>query len=507
MHYKNPILPGFHPDPSICRAGEGFYLVTSSFEYLPGIPIFYSEDLVCWRKIGHCLTRPSQADLAGCPCSQGIYAPTIRYHNGRFYVAVHNKTLGASYLVTAQDPAGAWSDPIFLPKGGIDPSLFFDEDGRVYLTANGVDAKGRRGILGSRIDPDTGALLEGPHFLWAGTGGRCPEGSHLYRVGKWVYLLIAEGGTQYQHRITLARARHPFGPFDACPHNPLLTHANDQTLEIQGLGHGDWVQDASGRWFILFLGFRINGKYFHHLGRETFLAPMAWDDDGWPHIHGGQPIAECMEADLPVSAPLPPGPSSDAFGKEALPLDFNVLRTLLPRRYALSASPGALTLYGWEKTLDDEDSPAFVGVRQTAFSSRLVVWIRFAPEDEENEAGLTVFHGAKNHYDLYLTREGGGMMLCLRKRVADLCYVVHAVKAGASEVYLRVESDKKTYRFAYSLDGRHWQAMGEGSTQMLSSEVIEKDYTGVYYGLYATTRGKPGTCTAEFRGFQYDPLD
>src|SRR5690606_852005 len=271
----------FYPDPSICRVGDDFYLVASSFEYFPGVPIFHSRDLVHYRQIGHCLHRASQLALTGAAASGGIYAPTLRYHRGLFMMTTTNVSSGGNFIVTATAPEGPWSDPIWVAQDGIDPSLFFDRDGTaIYTTSSG-------GALQSRIDAATGALLSEPKVVWQGTGGQYPEAPHLYLREGWYYLLLSEGGTEYGHMVTMARSRSPWGPFEASPQNPLLTHRSWRS-PIQAVGHADLVDTASGRWFAVCLGVRPNGyPPAYHLGRETFLAPVRWGDDGFPVIGDG----------------------------------------------------------------------------------------------------------------------------------------------------------------------------------------------------------------------------
>ncbi|MFQ9094250.1 MAG: glycoside hydrolase family 43 protein [Ruminococcus sp.] len=265
MQYQNPILPGFHPDPSICRVGDDFYLVTSSFEYFPGLPIYHSRDLVHWEQIGHCLTRDSQVHLVtGAPNCLNIYAPTIRYHDGLFYVIVTNVTGDnhGNFIITAKDPAGEWSDPIALPFPGIDPSLFFDEDGKVYYL--GTDG----GIYLSEMDITTGAAIGETHRLWQGTANN-PEGPHLYKIDGMYYLLLAQGGTELCHMAVLARSESILGPYEPCPHNPVLTNIG-QSLAIKAAGHADLVEDAEGNWWAVCLGIRpLAYPFRHNLGRET----------------------------------------------------------------------------------------------------------------------------------------------------------------------------------------------------------------------------------------------
>ncbi|HEY5955465.1 MAG TPA: glycoside hydrolase family 43 protein, partial [Polyangiaceae bacterium] len=264
-HYTNPILTGFHPDPSICRAGDDYYLVTSSFEYFPGIPIFHSRDLVHFHQIGHVLTRKSQLPLDGVRSSGGLYAPTIRYHHGKFYVVCTNMHLQRNFIVRARRPQGPWSEPLWIDREGFDPSLFFDDTGEVYFTRDGQGADfDHPQIFQAKIDVSTGKLRNRPKSIFTGTGGIWPEASHIYRRGDWHYLVIAEGGTSYGHSAVVARSRKPTGPFEACPYNPLMTHANRPRDPFQALGHADLVDTPTGETFAVLLGIRPTHGRYHH---------------------------------------------------------------------------------------------------------------------------------------------------------------------------------------------------------------------------------------------------
>ncbi|WP_420122314.1 family 43 glycosylhydrolase [Nakamurella sp.] len=305
-----PVIPGFHPDPSICRVGDTYYLAVSSFEYAPGVPLFASTDLRTWRPIGHALDRPGQLDVAGATAAEGIFAPTLRHHDGRFWMITTNWwDKGGQVLVHATDPAGPWSDPVRIPEAvGIDPDLVWDDDGRCLMSYAGFGPQGSEGIVQSEIDPWTGAVRTPRRRIWAGTGGKFPEGPHLYRVGDHWYLLIAEGGTERGHAVTVARSRSPQGPFESCPHNPLLTHRSTD-LPVQNTGHADLVQVADGSWAMVFHGVRPRGSSpeWHVLGRETFAVRIEWVD-GWPVL--GAPIEPPPGSAGPVpedlSAPVLP---------------------------------------------------------------------------------------------------------------------------------------------------------------------------------------------------------
>ena len=296
-HYRNPVLAGFHPDPSITRAGDRFYLVASTFSFFPGIPVFESTDLVHWRQIGNVIDRPSQLDFDGLGISRGVFAPTIEYHDGTFYVANTAVDSGGNFIATAKDPAGPWSDPIWLPTiGGIDPSLFFDDDGRVYILNNDAPIgeprySGHRAIWMqefnlARMQP-TGVrkvLIDGgvdpsTNPIWI-------EGPHIFKRGGWYYLSCAEGGTGPQHSQVILRSRNPWGPYAPYEKNPILTQRDlpgDRDHPITNAGHAQLVETPDGRWWATFLASRNYGQVHYNTGRETFLLPVKWED-GWPMI-------------------------------------------------------------------------------------------------------------------------------------------------------------------------------------------------------------------------------
>ncbi len=283
-----PILPGFHPDPTICRVGEDYYLATSSFEYFPGAPIFHSRDLLSWTQIGNILTTREQFRLRTPGPSAGIYGSTLRHHDGRFWFITTNVSdfdVG-QVIVHAEDPAGPWSEPVFVPGAiGIDPDLSWDDDGQCYLTWHVLDfVVGGQGIRQARIDLESGEMLESAYPVWQGSGMQAAEGPHLHRIGDYWYLLLAEGGTERGHCVTVARAAHPTGPFESCPSNPILTHRST-SHPVQSVGHADLVQAPDGSWAMVHLGTRPRGSTpgFHVLGRETFIAGVTWID-GWPVI-------------------------------------------------------------------------------------------------------------------------------------------------------------------------------------------------------------------------------
>ena len=285
---SEPIISGFYPDPSICRVGDTYYLVNSSFEYLPGIPIHSSTDLLNWTPVGNALTRPSQIAEHGGHASTGVFAPTIRHHGDRFWIIGTNvldiPLLRGHFIIHADDPAGPWSDPVHISGTlGIDPDIAWDDDGACYVTWASFDPA-CHGIVSVQVDPETGATLGDVRPLWQGSGLAAPEGPHLYRIDGWWYVMLAEGGTERGHSVTIARARTLAGPFEAAPQNPFLTHRSTNS-PVQNVGHADLIECADGSWAAVHLGVRPKGQTpgFHVNGRETFLVGIDWVN-GWPVV-------------------------------------------------------------------------------------------------------------------------------------------------------------------------------------------------------------------------------
>jgi xylan 1,4-beta-xylosidase len=476
MPYTNPVIPGFHPDPSVCRVGEDYYLVTSSFEYFPGVPIFHSRDLVHWRQLGHVLDRPAQLPLERAKASDGIYAPTIRHGLGRFWMITTNCSVPAHVLVHAERPEGPWSEPINLEMGWIDPSLLFDHDGRVYMQANGPG-----GIQQRELDPFTGAWTSEQRVLWPGAGWAHVEAPHLYHIGDWYYLLCAEGGTEYGHCVTIARSRSPWGPFTGCPANPILTHRGRHS-PIQATGHADLIEDHAGNWWVVCLGIRPQGyPHGHVLGRETFLAPVTWSD-GWPVVNGGNPLTLAMEAPTLPLAPWPtPPPRDDFTTAKALAPHWNFLRNPLPGSWALS--PQGLRLTATRAGLDDRDAPAWVGRRQQHHACAFTAAVTISG-GTSGEAGLTVFHNDRHHDDLIVTRSGGQRVLRLRRRTGSLAAVVAERVIADGPLTLGIDAGAAEYRLGLRLADGTLDSLGGCEAHYRSTEVAG-GFTGVFFALFA----------------------
>lgn len=500
MTYNNPIIPGFHPDPSICRVGDDFYLVNSSFEYFPGIPLFHSKDLVHWQQIGHCITRELQITLAkGFPNSIGIYAPTIRYYNGRFYVITTNVSWSddkqGNFVIWTDDIHGEWSDPIWIDLPGIDPSLFFDDDGKVYYT--GTSEK----IFLCEIDINTGALLSERKDIWAGTGGCDPEGPHIYHIHGYYYLLISEGGTSQGHMLTIARSKNIDGPYEPCDRNPILSNRS-LSLAIKAVGHGDIVQASNGSWWCVCLGIRpVPYPDRHHLGRETFLAPVQWDEDLWPVIGNNGTLDLVMEADTLAEHLFPTPLIRDHFDTNELSHCWNFLYQSNSECWSLTETPGSLTLKGNQFNLNDQENYAWIGRRQEHMFFKASTELSFQPTEGE-EAGLSIFLNCTHHYEIALTMLNHERVLILRRRIGSLWKVEQCVPYSDPTVILHLKGTPNTYTFSYTNAAGEIKELGSGEVHYLSTEVGGK-FTGNYIALYATGNGKKCKNYASFKWFDY----
>ncbi len=508
MKVQNPIVKGFYPDPSVCEANGKYYLACSSFQYFPGVPIFESEDLVNWKQVGHCLTKLSQVELHGVPSSGGVFAPTIRYNDGRFYMVTNNNTFGKNFYVWTEDIAGDWSEAIFVDQGGIDPSLLFDE-GKVYFTSNGNDEHGNPAVFQCEINVETGEKLTESLPIWSGSGGRFLESPHLYHIGDWYYLMAAEGGTEYGHMITYARSKDPFGPFESYAGNPVVTNRNlgGNLSRIQGIGHGDLIQDRNGNYYILCLGFRQLGTWqpYHQLGREVYLTPAYFGGDGWftageeAHARTGI-VTDCME--LPIEGEQKTD-YSISFEKDFFneTVGYESMRWIYLRDYHkenYECSKEQFRLKGTNITLEEADTPTFIGVRQSEFDSELTVSV----SGKAREAGVTFYMDEQQHYDLFRSVTAEGIKAVLRFHVGDAIMTAgEYVFEGAAEeqpVQLKVVTGEEYYEF-YVIDGTKEVSLGKAQAKYLSSEVAG-GFTGVVMGLYAVDEQENW---AEFRDFYW----
>ncbi len=479
MSYKNPIVPGYFPDPSICRVGDDFYMVHSTFEYFPAVPIMHSKNLVNWEQIGFCVTEESYLALGGCKNSGGIYAPTIRHHDGVFYMTTTDISGIRNFYVTATNPKGPWSKPILVDFPGIDPSFFFDDDGKVYYMSTSKMVDGIQTTLIAEIDIKTGECLTEKRELWGGTGGRFPEGPHIYKKDGWYYALLAEGGTAMGHMVTMARSKNIYGPYEAAPQNPILTHREIVNTKIHGTGHMDLVEDQNGNWWAVFLAFRISENYFHHLGRETFLAPVTWQKDAFPLINAGKTVTQDMPCDN-LPAPVIPVEWSfeDSFCKETLDYRYMFLRksSLVP--YSLD---NALYLKGNGTHLDEMGTPSFISFRQNQFNCECSA--KFITEFKDNSrVGISAFYDNTRHFDIYYNGKAVEVYKCFD----DMKHIVASVPYSKKDVVLSISSDGIKYYFGFgeTTQEAKQSIIASGYTRHLSSEAGIMSFTGLMLGIF-----------------------
>ena len=517
--FRNPIIPGFYADPSICRAGEDYYLVTSSFEYFPGVPIFHSKDLVNWQQIGHVLDRPSQLNLDGTPNSKGIYAPTIRYHQGIFYMittfVVSATGARRNFFVTAENPAGPWSDPYWLEDApGIDSSLFFDDDGKVYCTANRRPPSGQQypkhmEIWMQELDLETKTLIGPKYSLWDGALKQvhAQEAPHLYKINGYYYLIIAEGGTGFTHSVTIARSENVTGPYEGCKSNPILTHRHlGRNYPIQNVGHADIVETQNGEWWMFCLASRPYGGNFKNLGRESYLVPFIWED-GWPVVNPGKGIVEEVGiAPNLVEQRWPSEPACDHFDGGTLRFDWSFIRTPRDQFWSLDERPGWLRLRARKETMIDEVNPSFVGRRQSHIDFAVRTKVEFQPQSPTETAGIVLLQNQDYQYRFEIVGESNDQAIRLIKREAGEETVIAQQQISATCLYLKVEAYGQDYQFYYSTKSEEWLTLsGNVDGRILSSDVAG-GFVGAFIGMFAGSNGEASTNYADFDYFEYQGL-
>ena len=472
----NPVIPGFHPDPSVCRVGDKFYLVNSSFQYFPGVPIFESTDMQHWTQIGNVLDRQSQLPLKGATSWQGIYAPTIRYNDGVYYMITTNVGNGGNFMVTASDPRGPWSEPMWLEQQGIDPSLYFEND-VCYMVSNPDNT-----IMICEIDPRTGGQLTESKPIWRGTGGRYPEGPHIYKKDGYYYLLISEGGTEIAHKLTIARSKNIYGPYEGCPDNPIFTHCSmaAQTSQIQGTGHGDFVQGADGRWWISFLAFRFIGGSYHHLGRETFVLPVEWSEGGWPVINGGRPAEVIGQSSAIANS------CSTTFLN--IGPEFIHIQQPVEERYEHVGT--ALRLHCSPSSLTANNQPTFIGRRMQNANMTATTFMDATGLQVGDEAGFTLYQIHDGHSDIVVGRATDGRIyITLRHTIKSLVKEEPRIYVDNPKIFMRIQTTTpEIVTFLVGETLYNMQPVGNIDAPLLSTEVVG-GFTGAILGLYATGRG------------------
>ena len=507
---KNPVLTGFHPDPSILRVGDDYYLATSTFQWFGGVELYHSRDLINWEQLPCPLTRTSQLDMQGNPNSGGIWAPCLSYSDGVYYLIYTNvKNFHGifkdthNYLVTTTDLYGEWSEPIYLNSSGFDPSLFHDDDGKKYLVNMRWDHRMEKhdfsGILMQEYDPVAKKLVGEIKTIYKGTEVGGTEAPHLYKKDGYYYLMVAEGGTMYNHGVRLARSKNIWGEYESDP-QPLLTTRNNPEKYMQRTGHASYIEASNGQGYVAYLCARPLrdvkvvdwAEGCSILGRETCIAPVKWEN-GWLRLeNGGEVPPEEYFSALPEEK-FPPKPQKDVFEGEKLPLHYKTLRLPLDRMGSLSERKGYLRLYGRE-AITSPNEQSLVARRLDAFKAEATTELEFEPKTFQQMAGLTVFYDTFNFFYLYMSHDEESGESCLRLLVRDSLKFYNPIPeyrvliGNANKVFLRVNIERLKLKFSYSLNGTDFKEIG-GTLDCfnLSDEAYgvigHEGHTGTFIGM------------------------
>ena len=520
----NPVLPGFNPDPSILRVGDDYYIATSTFEWFPGVQIHHSRDLVHWRLLTRPLTRVSQLDMRGVDDSRGVWAPCLSHDGERFHLIYTNMRAhgqfkdSPNYLVTADNITGPWSEPIFMNSSGFDPSLFHDDDGRKWFVNQRWDPRIENhpfaGIILQEYDPKQECLVGPVTNIFAGTERQLVEGPHLYRHGGWYHLMTAEGGTQHEHAVTMARSEAIDGPYELSPHTPTLTADGHEDVLLRKAGHASLVETQHGDWYLAHLCARPippTGRCI--LGRETALQKMTWDDDGWLQLADGgvTPSVEVPAPDLPPH-PFDEPPARDDFDATELRLDYQTPRVpLAADRWSLTERPGHLRLRGGE-SLTSRYAQSHLARRIQHAGCNVSTCVDFAPQHFQQAAGLTAYYDTTCFYFLGVTHDEK-VGRCLTLYGMDAGAYVNHLKApiplpGDGPCHLRLQLRLGDLRFAFSADGAFWTDVGPTlDASVLSDEYgLDLSFTGAFTGLCAMDFSG-ARLPADFDHFTYQSAD
>ena len=550
--FTNPIITGGYPDPSICRVGDDFYIVNSSFEYFPGLPIHHSKDLVNWKLIGNGLHRPSQAssdvNLVTVQENGGIHAPTIRYNNGTFYIIttnMHNEIPNTNFIIAAKDPAGPWSEPYVIENApGIDPDLFFDDNGKVYFVGThqpgDMNKSGIGAIWVQELDLDNWKLVGDRYSLWDGGCDKShTEGPHIYKVNGIYYLLVAEGGTGHNHAVMMAYSKDVFGPYLPSLRNPVLTSRHLSKYNwVHSTGHADLVELEDGRWFMVALGKRNDVDGHSNMGRETHLIPIIWEEQisHWEQV--SETKWEPRYVDFPVAAPLTgkverinPLPFEDKnqfynndfienFDANELSPDWIYRRVPLPNSYSLSSNKGSLRLYLKPESFSLRGRYNVIGFTQKESDFEFEAKMSFKPKKHLEEAGISVYQkdlnfinltvqkiGKENYIKLTVSekRDNNPNLSSFSVSGSDVkAYKSKLLKKYSGDILLKITSKNSKYLYHYSVDGGNsYEELGETPDNILLGMM----YTGANVGIYATSNGQKTNSYADFDWVRYNGFE
>jgi alpha-N-arabinofuranosidase len=515
--FINPIIPGGYPDPSICKVGDTFYVVNSSFEYFPGLPIHKSKDLINWELIGYGLHRTEQCsdevNLVDVQSDGGIHAPTIRYNKGTFYIITTNvyyneekKTTDfVNFILTAKNPEGPWSEPHVLEGApGIDPDIFFDNDGKVWYVGThspeNPNFEGEGEIWLQQIDAENWKLIGERHYLWRGAcGGVWVEGPHLYKRDNRYYLMVAEGGTSFNHAVMIAVSDSIKGPYIPNDRNPILsTRQLSYDNWVHSTGHADLIELNDGRWYMVALGIRGEEDRGSNMGRETHLIPMQWEREPfwWKEKKYEWPVVAPQTGKVERSNPVPfKGTTQkrnlsfiDNFDSSNLKLDWNFRRVPLPNTFSLSARKDHLRLYTNPNTIQERGRASLIGFRQTETDFEFQAKMSFKPKSNNSEAGISLFQKDDNYFTLTVIKEDKGFKLQLKLAEPNAEPIIlkkQAIPNYTGEITFNVKSENYGYSFYYSLDGTEFKLFEKTK----SNHILSKKYTGAYLGIYTTSSG------------------
>ena len=531
--FSNPIIRGGHPDPSICRVGEDYYIVNSSFEYFPGLPIHHSKDLANWTLIGHGLHQKEQCtgrmNLEDVQSNGGIHAPTIRHHNGKFYIITTNvyqpkKNEPAqmiNFIITASNPEGPWSNPIIVEGApGIDPDIFFDNDGKIYFTGThspeNPNFSGEGEIWMQELDTNTYQLIGERHFLWRGAcQGTWAEGPHIYKKDGWYYLLIAEGGTGFNHAVMIAASKNITGPYEANDRNPILSSRHlSYDYWINSTGHADMVELPNGEWRMVCLGIRNEENRASNMGRETLILPVKWEKEPywWKEIKYNWPVCNPstgkIEKKYPYFLPINDAtyePTKQVFEYQENTLTLNWIHRRVPSKnsYSLNTKAGYLSMHCLPDTIKERSPYNFIGVKQKETHFETSTTMQFKPTINGEEAGLCLLQKDDNYILFDVKHEDNENVLRLvinaKKKNAILQKDLVMGKKYKSYIELKVIMKESKYHFYFRFQSNDlWELFDTASSDLLLSE----GYTGTHIGLYATSNGKKSFNFALFDVFK-----
>ena len=508
--FTNPVIPGYHPDPSVCRVGDDYYLVNSSFEFYPGLPVFHSKDLVNWKLIGYGVHRPNQVELPeGLQDSRGTYAATIHYHEGTFYIINTCVNCKGNFYVTATNPAGPWSDPVWLNSHGIDPTLFWDDDGKCYYIGHGFRGEERgwpnqEGAWMQELDLEKGKLVGPWKQLTYGhaSNARWTEGPHLYKINGKYMLMMAEGGTGFHHSVTIFNSDELWGPYIPNHANPVLTHRHlGYDYPIHSVGHADIIETQNGEWWAVMLAKRqIDGKTL--LARETFLTPVRMEDQEGvltpvfnPGI--GKLLTEQKRPNLPWT-PVEPDPETEEFEGEELALKWKCLRPPYTNWFGLDEGEREIDLR--PEVVDSFGNPSFIDQRIMHHKWSASTLMEFKSKKSNEQAGLIIYRRSGNHYQL--VREKNELVLI--KTLKGIRSEVARADYKDEEVILKAEANDLNVTFSFGSSKDNMQQIGGVQDLSVISDEESGGFNGPFVGMYATSNGKKSKEDAEFEWFKYD---